>query len=317
MPRVSPRPRGFTLIELLVVIAIIAILIALLLPAVQQAREAARRSQCKSNLKQIGVALANYHSTHQVFPPGHVHPGGAESTPAWGWAAFILPQLEQSNLYEQARISENRRLRQELNGAADVSLTVYRCPSDTAPDLNDDSHFNDGDTDTDIDGDGSAGGAGDTKDNPIASANYVAVNHHGRFQNTGWSGAFGRDSDTRIRDITDGTSNTIAVGERAYRSGNLAMNAAVWAGCAESLTDDCGDDNYGTGRDSINSSNSSQNERRESLSSQHTGGVQVLAFDGSVHFLSENIEFDDNVDGPDTLYEFLLAIGDGNVGQIP
>ena len=95
------RLRGFTLIELLVVIAIIAILIALLLPAVQQAREAARRTQCKNNLHQIGIAIHNYHDTFRIFPPGHVtsvHYDVTDNT-MWGWAVMILPYIDQSPMY--------------------------------------------------------------------------------------------------------------------------------------------------------------------------------------------------------------------------
>src|SRR6188472_548040 len=96
--------RGFTLIELLVVIAIIAILIALLLPAVQQAREAARRSQCKNNLKQLGLALHNYHDTSNTLPPGWIAvptmSGNTNaSAPCWGWGTMILPGLDQAPLY--------------------------------------------------------------------------------------------------------------------------------------------------------------------------------------------------------------------------
>ncbi len=98
----SQTRRGFTLIELLVVIAIIAILIALLLPAVQQAREAARRTQCKNNLKQLGLALHNYHDiTSNTFPPGYIF-ATSQSTPAlngWGWLTMCLPQLEQAPLF--------------------------------------------------------------------------------------------------------------------------------------------------------------------------------------------------------------------------
>lgn len=100
------RKRGFTLIELLVVIAIIAILIALLLPAVQQAREAARRSTCKNNLKQIGIALHNYHDTHSVLPPGVLmfDDGSGDPDPDlgnWGWNTFLLPYIDQAPLYNQ------------------------------------------------------------------------------------------------------------------------------------------------------------------------------------------------------------------------
>src|SRR5213595_2104408 len=98
----SPGRGGFTLIELLVVIAIIAVLIALLLPAVQQAREAARRTQCKSNLKQIGLALQNYHEAFQTFPPGYIATSDiTRTTPGWSWCSMILPILDQGPLYNQ------------------------------------------------------------------------------------------------------------------------------------------------------------------------------------------------------------------------
>src|SRR5881227_3378700 len=108
------RRHGFTLIELLVVIAIIAVLIALLLPAVQAAREAARRSQCVNNLKQMGLALHNYHDTVGVFPPGYVSsqaPGskpildGNDTGPGWAWGSMILPQLEQDPLFHAINFS--------------------------------------------------------------------------------------------------------------------------------------------------------------------------------------------------------------------
>ena len=107
-----PR-RGFTLVELLVVIAIIGLLVGLLLPAVQAVREAARRSQCTNNLKQIGLALQNYHDSQGVFPPGYIdrNPNPASTPdndlgPGWGWAAFLLPYLEQGNLYNQINFSQ-------------------------------------------------------------------------------------------------------------------------------------------------------------------------------------------------------------------
>ena len=143
------RPsRAFTLVELLVVIAIIGVLVALLLPAIQAAREAARRNTCKNNLKQIGLALHNYHSTFGTFPPGYVadNPNNKSSSElsCWAWGAFILPFIEESPLYAALGVND-RELSDALldltpNGgleAAQTPLAAFRCASDEAPGLND------------------------------------------------------------------------------------------------------------------------------------------------------------------------------------
>ena len=131
--------RGFTLIELLVVIAIIAILIALLLPAVQQAREAARRSTCRNNLKQIGLAMHNYADIHKCFPSGCMSTTGNANPPGgpqmWGWGVMILPQVDQAPLFERLLVNK-QTFYQLLNNTAlrsliQQELPVYRCPSDT------------------------------------------------------------------------------------------------------------------------------------------------------------------------------------------
>src|SRR6185437_888225 len=126
------RRAGFTLIELLVVIAIIAVLIALLLPAVQAARESARRAGCQNNLKQIGLAMHNYHSTHDVFPMGYVAWTNADlnaTSPGWGWGTAILPTMEQGALYNAANL--NLPIEDPTNLTVRLTaLGVYTCPTD-------------------------------------------------------------------------------------------------------------------------------------------------------------------------------------------
>tara|TARA_R110002072_G_scaffold302100_1_gene483892 strand:+ start:49520 stop:50530 length:1011 start_codon:yes stop_codon:yes gene_type:complete len=324
----KPSRRGFTLIELLVVIAIIAILVALLLPAVQQAREAARRAQCKSNLKQIGIALANYHDIHQTFPPGHGNSGGIqvgaspddEGTSAhWGWGAHLLPQLDQAALFDQLNVGniglDTAVADPVMLALMQNPLAAFRCPSDTAPELNTDQKVPSG-----------AAGNDDCTDatcQALATSNYVAANDSDNLEADNWNGMFGRVNPTagctnctarctRIRDLTDGTSYTIAIGERAWKLEGQALQAAVVFG---TNGDDDNDNNQGlnyvmaTGGRIINDTCSTCDR---GFSSMHTGGAQFLLADGAVRFISENLDHDVSNGAIDSVLEKLVAIQDGN-----
>jgi prepilin-type N-terminal cleavage/methylation domain-containing protein/prepilin-type processing-associated H-X9-DG protein len=205
--------RGFTLLELLVVIAIIAVLIGLLVPAVQKVREAAARTQCVNNLKQIGLALHNYHGTANSFPSGYVSnfdSAGNDTGPGWGWASLILPQMEQQNLYSAIQLTQN--VEAAANGGGRVRpVKSYVCPSDSVPP-----------TWTAMKYDPAGNPLGPICD--VASASYVGVFGISEPGVDG-EGIFFRNSAIRIADITDGTSQTLMVGERSFR-----WCQATWTG---------------------------------------------------------------------------------------
>ena len=338
------RKPGFTLIELLVVIAIIAVLIALLLPAVQQAREAARRSQCKNNLKQIGLALHNYLDVYQQFPQGVCqarNPGEdgiigqtmpRDQEPAWGWGSFILPHLDQAPLFNQLNLGyvSFYSLLQNNLPLAQTVLPVFRCPTSVAPDINAQQSL----TTSAFLVNGSANVYG-------ATSNYGAAFGHGRtsgpFRVAAPSpnaalypvstdpytvvqdGGFGFDTNFNTSQITDGTSNTVAVGERAYLLNKVQYNAGNWIGCYKGNRDDCSRSLFVDLRAGVNGTLGGAAGEEETLSSEHVGGAHVLFFDGTVHFLSQNIDFNatttvasPNVNGPvDSVVERLFARSDG------
>ncbi|MCA9006200.1 MAG: DUF1559 domain-containing protein [Planctomycetaceae bacterium] len=280
------RP-AFTLIELLVVIAIIAILIALLLPAVQQAREAARRSQCKNNLKQIGLALYNYHNTHRVFPPGWIGQN------LFAWSTFILPYMDQAPLYNQFNFE--LPLTDDVTGSptnlvlAQTILTVYKCPSATGPDKQTPFWAPTNSTGVLTD---------------QATSNYVGSFGPPQINPSTWTSAGGymkRNLSVRIRDLLDGSSVSFAVGERAPIEQNNRENS-YWAGLSEDI--DIWDHKVlGITFDRLNG-----HVDPAAFSSQHVGGGHFLMGDGSVRMVSENIDM--------TTYQNLSTIADGNpVGE--
>ncbi len=273
--------RGFTLIELLVVIAIIAVLIALLLPAVQQAREAARRSQCINNLKQIGLALHNYHDTHNVFPPGWIGVQGGgpnmEGPSGFSWHAHLLPNLDQAPLYN--RINFNVSCVDPLNATARQSvLAVFRCPSDPSQD---------------------AWNLGQEGNPSNILATLPTANYVGSFGTEGaediciaapfpaaqcrGDGAFWHNSKIRIADISDGMSNTILLGE--HRSDTTLNWHSTWVGLVPGGEE-------ATARFLAVSDHTPNHPALhiDDFSSWHTGGVHLLFGDGRVRFLTQNVD---------------------------
>lgn len=325
---------GFTLIELLVVIAIIAILIALLLPAVQQAREAARRSQCKNNLKQIALALHNYHDALNVFPPGMtgygVSIGGHNGL---AWSSHILPFMDQEPLHSRFDMNYNNAFYRSLqnNLVSQSILPVYRCPSDVGPKT--------------------ATLFGSIFDQ--ATSNYPANfgiggpgSNCGASSNAYIAGVFGINTNIRIRNLTDGSSNVLLVGERRMSPGCSADTHATapdgtfctfwgaadgsdWAAVILGTTATgfpCSDvqgrfpgnvSGLPTGsrtipinRDSLGEKlgpTHSRGPNRTSMgfSSMHTGGAHFAIADGSIRFINESLDLN--------TYVNLSARADGQV----
>lgn len=286
---------GFTLIELLVVIAIIAILVALLLPAVQQAREAARRSSCKNNLKQLGLALHNYHDTHQMFPINYgVNWNMNEGTnDGVSWMTGILPFIEQPALYDT--INFNSDLADPVNtAAAQTAISTYLCPSDP------------------LNQKGRLSGRGNAPSSTIAygvnnykavggsnwnAGDHLAVNCVSCRRNPNSSDIFGASNgligrrtgytvntpSSSMKDVTDGTSNTFAIGECLPGASYLSW---WWSSNANSGSTGVPlNYYYPPGKYLI-----TDWPRNYNFASEHKGGGQFCLVDGSVRFVSENID---------------------------
>lgn len=262
----TKRPRGFSLVELITAFFVLTILLALIAPAMQQARSDARRDQCKNNLKQIGIAMHNYHDVHNCMPPAWTnHTPHAGDKARYGWSMALAPFLDQIAVYDQADFSnQNPRAYKATQSA----LAIYRCPSDTTEALN------------------PLRGKYGTSNYSANFGTTAPPRWLGSGMSANWPGQAPTllmtdgmcwyNSCCRFRDVTDGTSYTLLVGERSIASG-----AGIWMGVRGN--------NYESDLTTDTSAGNEINSGETSFSSNHTGGAVFLFGDGRVQFINEKI----------------------------
>jgi prepilin-type N-terminal cleavage/methylation domain-containing protein/prepilin-type processing-associated H-X9-DG protein len=277
------RASAFTLVELLIVVALLGVLVGLLVPAMQKAREAANRNTCQNNLRQIAAALHNYHDEQGAFPAGYIASGpyvdgATDTSPGWGWGAMILPYVELGRVYEALNLSlpieapENAR-------AVKTVLSVYRCPSDVWP--TDTFPINDG--------------LGNTLAT-VAPSSYAGCvgNDESEVTDSAGNGVLFRNSSVRMTDVTDGTSTTILVGERAW-----SQSCGTWAGAVNTGVIQRGMMNSNPGNPlgsmpapvlvlvhaHLNNTQGDTDGGLDDYSSMHDNGSYMAFVDGSVRFV--------------------------------
>jgi prepilin-type N-terminal cleavage/methylation domain-containing protein/prepilin-type processing-associated H-X9-DG protein len=306
------RKHGYTMMELLVVLAILALLVALLLPAVQQAREAARSAQCRSQLKQLALALHQYHDTHNRLPAAMYSPLARNG---WAWGAMLLPHIDQANLY--AELDLNRRSLMDVAGdpaalpLLQALIPLYQCPSD--------ANWSQLNTERPYPG--------------LVAQQTVFLgrsNYKGCISGTGTSGgafAITGDPSLGFRDITDGLSTTFLLGEAMSgvpQGTDQSQCAAVWAGGEANQSISA---NRSVALDTFFASGGScmfqlqtgewaggpnRDEPSGGFGSRHPGGAHFAMCDGSVRFISEQIAWSEAEDST-AAYN---ALGTRNGGEV-